>query len=96
MGVPAGNATGGGGVAGVAGSTFFIQNEWHAGRDSRAGEWLSFSGSALKLDPESDSFDKVPWKVPVRAKLYLLPSLLSRWFGEHGSAQSLSPCPVPS
>ena len=48
---------------GIVGTTVHIQENWHAGSDSRSGDWLSFTGTKAVLYPKDSTETRVPWKV---------------------------------
>lgn len=43
--------------------TFYISNLWRCPSERRCGQWFSFTGDAMVLDPRGDTTDKVPWKL---------------------------------
>lgn len=50
-------------VKDVVGKSVYIQERWHAGSDSRSGDWLSFTGTTVVLYPKDSTDGKVPWKI---------------------------------
>jgi hypothetical protein len=43
------------------GRVFYIENLWHKGKDSRAGDWLAFAGTGLVLSSSTADSARVPW-----------------------------------